>query len=305
MSSIWKKTAILLGIMVTALVSCKSSYIRIGDENANYIPYYLKVYEADSLFIVGDYERSYEILDSLFKKYEPINIDGYEEYLIYIASSIELNNIKKNRLRKRLKYLYANHGNHDVFIEYFTTDKVKGFIETTDTLGINIGKQLMKYNKSVDSELRHLVENMVKEDLEAREGEIKVENLERVNLRNTQLLDSLIQIDKFPNYKLIGNMKYSGNDANIKALMTHTDQKYKEDVLLEKLFDYMLKGEVDSSTYARVYDRYYFINNGEVYFGDQGKVTDTAMTNIRRQEIGLHSLSYNRWCVMKKYNMEY
>lgn len=100
-------------------------------------------------------------------------------------------------------------------------------------------------------------------------------------------------------------MKYSGNDANIKALMTHTDQKYKEDVLLEKLFDYMLKGEVDSSTYARVYDRYYFINNGEVYFGDQGKVTDTAMTNIRRQEIGLHSLSYNRWCVMKKYNMEY
>ena len=98
-----EKTAILLGIMVTALVSCKSSYIRIGDENANYIPYYLKVYEADSLFIVGDYERSYEILDSLFKKYEPINIDGYEEYLIYIASSIELNNIKKNRLRKKIK----------------------------------------------------------------------------------------------------------------------------------------------------------------------------------------------------------
>lgn len=103
-----KKTAILLGIMVTALASCKSSYTIIGDENANYIPYYLKVYEADSLFIVGDYERSYEILDSLFKKYEPIEIQGYYEYSSYVFSAV-LSGKNKN-LKKLAKKGYINNG---------------------------------------------------------------------------------------------------------------------------------------------------------------------------------------------------
>ncbi len=46
------KAILLIIPLVLLCISCKSSYTRIGDKNANYIPYYLKVYEADSLFIV-------------------------------------------------------------------------------------------------------------------------------------------------------------------------------------------------------------------------------------------------------------
>ena len=60
-------------IFTLSLYSCKSNYTRIGDKNANYITYYLKVYEADSLNLIGEYKSSNEILDSLFKKFEPIN----------------------------------------------------------------------------------------------------------------------------------------------------------------------------------------------------------------------------------------
>ncbi len=33
-----------------SFISCKS-YQKIGSKNSNYIPYYLKVYKADSLFL--------------------------------------------------------------------------------------------------------------------------------------------------------------------------------------------------------------------------------------------------------------
>ena len=59
-----------------SFISCKS-YQKIGGENSNYIPYYLKVYEADSLFLVKNYSLAYDKFDSLFKYYEPINMPLY------------------------------------------------------------------------------------------------------------------------------------------------------------------------------------------------------------------------------------
>ena len=73
------------------LISCKSNYTSVGSKNANYIPYYLKVYEADSLYLVGNYERSYHILDSLFDKFEPLNMTLYFEYESYVKTSVILN----------------------------------------------------------------------------------------------------------------------------------------------------------------------------------------------------------------------
>ena len=48
-----------------SFISCKS-YQKIGGENSNYIPYYLKVYEADSLFLLKNYSSAYEKYDNVF-----------------------------------------------------------------------------------------------------------------------------------------------------------------------------------------------------------------------------------------------
>ena len=59
-----KKTIFLLYV-VSITISCKSNFSKIGDVKSNYIPYYLKVYKADSLYLTKNYQQSYEILDSL------------------------------------------------------------------------------------------------------------------------------------------------------------------------------------------------------------------------------------------------
>ena len=103
-------------VVSLGLFSCKSNYTRIGDKNANYIPYYLKINEADSLFIVGNYKRSFEITDSLFKKFEPINLEGYSEYMTHISSAVASNNF--DRLKKKIKKSFVCYGavisNYDV-----------------------------------------------------------------------------------------------------------------------------------------------------------------------------------------------
>ncbi len=43
------------------------------EKETNYIPYYLEVYKADSLQIIGKNKEAFEKLDSLFKIYKPLN----------------------------------------------------------------------------------------------------------------------------------------------------------------------------------------------------------------------------------------
>jgi hypothetical protein len=99
---------LLFTCIITLLLSCKSSYTRIGDKNANYIPYYLKVNEADSLFLVGNYQKSHKILDSLFQKYEPANTDRFYEYGVYLMSCIMANDTIG--LKKKMSYSYKKYG---------------------------------------------------------------------------------------------------------------------------------------------------------------------------------------------------
>ncbi|UPT71848.1 MAG: hypothetical protein M0D53_05970 [Flavobacterium sp. JAD_PAG50586_2] len=91
-----KKIIILLFLITIVIVSCKSQNQRelVGQpvkHDVNYIPYYLKVYEADSLYIIKEYSKSYSILDSLFKVYPPVNLNIYNEVLNYLQLKIILN----------------------------------------------------------------------------------------------------------------------------------------------------------------------------------------------------------------------
>ena len=90
-----------------SFISCKS-YQKIGGENSNYIPYYLKVYEADSLFLVKNYSLAYEKYDSLFKYYKPINMPLYFEFENYIKAGL-LSNKKKN-FKNEFKKIVTNYG---------------------------------------------------------------------------------------------------------------------------------------------------------------------------------------------------
>jgi hypothetical protein len=90
-----KKIIALLFLGFTMMISCKSKVIERNvaaneKKEVNYIPYYLKVNEADSLSLVGDYKKSHHILDSLFKKFEPLNREFYNEYFTYFVNQLIL-----------------------------------------------------------------------------------------------------------------------------------------------------------------------------------------------------------------------
>ena len=149
-------------ICVLCSFSCKSTYTKIGDKEANYIPYFSKMYEADSLYLVENYQRSYEILDSLFKKYEPVNSE--DEYFTYVASKIMLDK-KPKEIKKDFTYLIENFGNQDGHIER-SNEKIKKLIVKIDTFGIDTKKATEKYKKSIDIPLRNLVISMNRKDQE-------------------------------------------------------------------------------------------------------------------------------------------
>jgi hypothetical protein len=102
------RSIIVFLFSITLLISCKSTYSEIGDKEANFIPYYLKVYEADSLYYACNYTKYKTELEDLFHKYEPINIMSYFEYEKYVKTLIIIDNDKK--YKKELENLISNFG---------------------------------------------------------------------------------------------------------------------------------------------------------------------------------------------------
>ena len=112
---------VIVSLIISALIvsSCKISKdvenVKVIKE-VNYIPYYLKVYEADSLYLIKNYERSYSILDSLFKVYKPLNLEKYKEYETYISSAFALD-MKINFKDSILKSI-ENYGSNSRYFKY-------------------------------------------------------------------------------------------------------------------------------------------------------------------------------------------
>lgn len=106
-------------IFTIILISCSSNKKlnaisnKAYQKDVNYIPYYLKVYEAKELYESKEYEKSYNLLDSLFRYYQPIETPTVYEMDIYCELSKKLkkynNEILKSILKtETVKYAYHN-----------------------------------------------------------------------------------------------------------------------------------------------------------------------------------------------------
>ncbi len=106
-------------IFTIILISCNSNKklnaisSKENQKEVNYIPYYLKIYEAKELYESKEYEKSYNLLDSLFRYYQPIETPTVYEMDIYCELSKKLkkynNEILKSILKtETVKYAYHN-----------------------------------------------------------------------------------------------------------------------------------------------------------------------------------------------------
>jgi hypothetical protein len=290
-----KKIAFLGLIISLGLFSCKSNYTRIGDKNANYIPYYLKVNEADSLYVIGDYKRSHAILDSLFTKFEPANIDSNHEYGRYLMSCVAINDT--TNIKKKIAYSYKNYGAMHIPIDPIKNHIYLQNIYKQDSLYFL--KQRNKYLKKIDYGLIEKISEMVKLD-QTYSRENAIENNKNDSINRVKLKD-IIKNNVYPNYYVVGYFEPGLNDdARTTVLLLHQDKAtvFKYLPIIE---DAIKKGKCSPEEYAAIYDKCMWVNGNENEkqkyntFGPENRQKLDSIVKINRKNIGLPSASYAEW----------
>ena len=298
------KVKIVVVSVLVFIISCKSNYTHIGDKNANYIPYYLKVYEADSLFLVNDYEGSYEILDKLFKKYEPINIQGYYEYGNYLSSAVMCG--KTKNINNKIKKSFTDFGG--ILISHTNSPKLKDSVLSFSKFSkeeFNSFEQI--YLSKINIELRIKIELMVKEDQRAR-IDMKNDSMDFFQKQHKKELDDIFLKYGYPNLKTIGSDNYFNNSADLSLILIHQDVSDKE-LFLKVMLENLKKGNCMPSEYAVVFDRKIWTQTSSrksmQYFGSFINMKDGSLSipvlyikqlDSIRKSIGLkNSCTYDWW----------
>jgi hypothetical protein len=295
----------MIVFLFLCLVSCKSNYKRIGDKNANYIPYYLKVYEADSLNLVGEYKRSNEILDSLFKKFEPINQQTYSEYITFMKNKIVLNDFKNiNKILKKSIQVYGFRP------EYCVKDSLIGIaVKKSDFDEKDLNRFYGTYEKSLNLSYRYAINEMIENDQRVRLAVPKnKEEWERVDKENAENIKFLIEKYGYPSIKKVGRYDYNNKSANVDILFLHSTKEARENYILELMLQSVKRGECEPSDFATVYDKYIRASGefgdkvlyGELRFPKKSiemtVIYPKKIDSIRRS-IGLENVEYRKWKV--------
>lgn len=293
------KIITIVSIFSFLLISCKSNYTRIGHKNANYIPYYLKVYEADSLYLVGDYEQSYQILDSLFKRFEPLSFEGYSEYFTYVGSSVGSNNFKN--IRHKVKQSIVKYG---ATLSNFQQDSLMNIALKKSGYKIDdLESFVAMHERKLNLKLRDTIEMMVKDDQLVRGKNYSNDTkLKEIDEKNMNLIRFIFSNYDYPSNKKIGYSLYNDKDIDLGAVLMHTSVEFKKEYLLNKLLNYVVKGECLPSIYAVVYDRLLLqesnFTGAQLYGEIKSKkmvLIDESKNDSIRRSIGLPSLNYDLW----------
>lgn len=292
-------------IIVTSFFSCKtkknSLEVTISKE-VNYIPYYLKVYEADSLFVTNNYKKSYEILDSLFQIYEPINMENYYEYGNYIASSVMSGHTEG--IYKKIEKGYLKFGKIGVLHKnsYELLDSVYKVASLTNEDRLRLKSE---YLKTINLDLRKKIQIMEEEDQSVRQNydEVKINYFRE---KHKIELDDIISKYGYPNYQVIGPMGYLEEEPvpfTVKVMFLHQDtifQKKHLPLLLENL----KKGKSLPDDYTSIFDKVIWVRTEDKKTNKHkqlyGTFPNVDLMNPKkidsiRTSIGLPHIKYLMW----------
>lgn len=282
------------------IYSCKSNYTRIGDKNANYFPYHLKAFEADSLYTIGEYQKCHKLLDSLFKKFEPANTSYLYEYGSYLMTSVITHDTLD--IDKKIAFAYKKYGGMRAPIhpldDYL---KLKNYYSKDS---MHYEKLRGEYLKTIDLDLNFRIQAMVDVDGKYRRNARTDEDwkkVEEIDDLNKLKIKDVIKNDVYPNYYVIGYPEDElGNFASVIVLLLHQDyetmQKY-----LPVVYKAVKEGKCNPQEYAFLYDKCVVVhgkgNERQKYneFGvsDRGEVDSIVKRN--RKAIGLPSVNYFNW----------
>ncbi|TGD58957.1 hypothetical protein [Flavobacterium humi] len=300
-------TMLAMGLLIVSFLSCKTIKVTAIDpvvkNEINYIPYYLKVYEADSLFLTNNYQRSYEILDSLFQHYEPLNMEGYFEYSAYIATSVLTHHLKD--IDKKIRKGYADFG-HISISHKNSFDFYDSIMKTSKLTETEIRILKLEHSKKINLDLRQKIVIMSEED-QAPRIDYNTDKIKFYQEKHKIEIEDIISKYGYPNYKVIGDVSYSdGTDKIYKSvsfttIFLHQDMNVKEKYL-PMMLEGVKKGTFLPADYAAIFDKSIWQstsekNNPQQLYGTFPKLNlkYPKKINTIRKSIGLPHLGYEVW----------
>lgn len=284
--------------IITIFLTCVMSF-RINPSKStqtNYIEYYLKVYKANSLYNKKDYSRCFDILNNLFRDYEPLNQELYYEYEKYIKSAFLIG--KNIDYKKSVSKLIQDFGyEKKVFNgEYKDSILAKAYTKSNLT-AIDFEVLRNNYIKTKNFTLRDTIIEINKADQLYRHGndyykyQKEIDSIENING------EKLLYIFKkygFPNDQIIGNRTIRGKREStmIDAVLIHMASNKNVSLFKKELMSFVKQGKCSPYFYASLIDRECLNNQKkQIYYTFQKKETLSSEyineINANRKQIGL------------------
>lgn len=303
------KLLLIVLLIVSCCFSCKTKEVAGNSikKELNYIPYYLKVYEADSLYVTKNYQESYTILDDLFKEYEPLNLPNYNEVYNYYRLKIILKEeIDKNNFSELISKYNMNNKvleNDSLIHMYYMKEK--------KIIDKNYAELRQKYKATLNLTLRKEIKEMCLQDQLFRDKDYqnnmtKQNKIDSINsLKTRQIFNDY----GYPNEHVVGDFMIDNTNVDIEIVLLHTNDKERIEYYMPKILEYVKKGKLTNlKTYAVLQDQFNLYHGKEQYYGSYENKTSVPIKelNRRRKSIGLPNYEYEKWRFKQLYpNEEY
>lgn len=291
------------GIVMIAFLFCFGACKKTNEEKKeiNYIPYYLKVYEADSLYLSGNYKRSFEILDSLFRFYEPLNQLEYYEITTYIKSSYLVGS--NQNLKPYFKRLVKDWGYNENQIKNSYDKILSQAFEKAPLSNKEFEELKQLYKNNVNWRLRSTIVKILEDDQLFRGKDRGKEYMreDSVDLVHIELLKDIFKKYGYPDYKSIGYPKY-GEMVDLMVVFNHISDNLSESDYVffhNELLTFIKNGTASPMCMAFLVDKRSFDKDRSTVYGTylESEVTkfDTTEINKNRKSIGLPSIQYEKF----------
>ncbi|GEJ46953.1 hypothetical protein [Chryseobacterium sp. ON_d1] len=252
----------------------------------NYIVYYQKVNEIDSIYrIAHNPKLAVEKYKKLFEEYKPKNQERINEYETYIVLADHYNiDFGDKKSLKKLILLKAEQGGN--CREYYSLFKKYG-IDSAD-----VKEQISDWKKNLNQRLIDSFTVAMKRDQEGRP--IDTALAQKNVMKNARLLLWTFKKYGYPTPQKMGAMGHKDTFFAMTTFLTHmneTKEYYPQ--IKTKLYEYVKSGDCPPRDYVLMIDNPAFLADKERIYGfNPGVSTDSAKINRNRKSIGLPSLKH-------------
>ena len=273
---------LILILLSFIIISCKT-------RETNYITYYNKVNEIDSIYRIAQRPKlAIKKFRKLFKEFQPKNQERIEEFenYIYLSDKYQKNFGGKKNLYKFITLIAPYRNAYQEHLPLFKK------------YGIDSLEAVNKTDLWVRSREKVLMDSITTLFIRDQEGKrLDVNISARNDLKNAKLMKWIFDNYGYPSLQKVGVF---GNDdvfLPMSTFFSHMSASQDYPYFEKKLKRYLEMGDCTPREYSTMVDRYHLqVLKDKMLYGSYigvDGISDTVQVNKNRKSVGLPSLKHN------------